>query len=110
MKLTLKVWRQAGPGVAGAFKTYAASATEHMSFLEMLDVVNEELQGRGEEPIAFVAFAPGARQSLTELESACREQLAPFKRPVEFRILPSLPKGPTGKILRRQIRADQSSA
>ena len=53
MKLTLKVWRQAGPGVPGAFKTYAATANEHMSFLEMLDVVNEELQGRGEEPIAF---------------------------------------------------------
>ena len=53
MKLTLKVWRQAGPGATGAFKTYAATANEHMSFLEMLDVVNEELQGRGEEPIAF---------------------------------------------------------
>ena len=64
----------------------------------------------GEEPIAFIAFAPGAKQSLAELEHACREQLAPFKRPVEYRVLPSLPKGPTGKILRRQIRADQSTA
>lgn len=63
----------------------------------------------GEEPIAFVAFKPGAKASLSDLEKACSEQLAPFKRPVEFRILPSLPKGPTGKILRRQIRADQPS-
>ncbi len=53
MKLTLKVWRQAGPAASGEFKTYAATANEHMSFLEMLDVVNEDLQSRGEEPIAF---------------------------------------------------------
>jgi len=54
MKLTLKVWRQAGPGVRGEFRTYAANdVSEHMSFLEMLDVVNEELLARGEEPIAF---------------------------------------------------------
>lgn len=54
MKLTLKIWRQAGPDVAGAFQTYQANAvSEHMSFLEMLDVVNEELLGLGQEPIAF---------------------------------------------------------
>ncbi len=53
MKLTLKVWRQAGPSAPGAFKSYPASANEHMSFLEMLDVVNEDLQEQGEEPIAF---------------------------------------------------------
>ena len=54
MKLTLNVWRQAGPGASGALRTYAANnVSEHMSFLEMLDVVNEELQARGEEPIAF---------------------------------------------------------
>lgn len=53
MKLTLKVWRQAGPNAAGAFHTYTTTANEHMSFLEMLDVVNEELLAKGEEPIAF---------------------------------------------------------
>lgn len=53
MNLTLKVWRQAGPGVAGEFRTYQARANVHMSFLEMLDEVNEELIARGEEPIAF---------------------------------------------------------
>jgi succinate dehydrogenase / fumarate reductase iron-sulfur subunit len=54
MRLTLKVWRQAGPGDRGSFHTYAANdVSEHMSFLEMLDVVNEELLVRGEEPIAF---------------------------------------------------------
>ncbi|MES2123157.1 MAG: succinate dehydrogenase/fumarate reductase iron-sulfur subunit [Gemmatimonadota bacterium] len=53
LKLTLKVWRQPGPDAAGAFQTYTTTADEHMSFLEMLDVVNEELLARGEEPIAF---------------------------------------------------------
>jgi succinate dehydrogenase / fumarate reductase iron-sulfur subunit len=53
MRLTLKVWRQAGPGVEGEFRLYETVANEHMSFLEMLDEVNEALVARGEEPIAF---------------------------------------------------------
>ena len=54
MKLTLRVWRQASPRDAGRFVTYeAADVNEHMSFLEMLDVVNEGLVMKGEEPIAF---------------------------------------------------------
>lgn len=53
MKLTLYVWRQSNSSSKGEFRRYEANAHEHMSFLEMLDVVNEELQARGEEPIAF---------------------------------------------------------
>jgi succinate dehydrogenase / fumarate reductase, iron-sulfur subunit len=54
MNLTLHVWRQAGPNAAGDFKTYQAKdVSPEMSFLEMLDVVNEELTERGELPIAF---------------------------------------------------------
>ncbi|MEM6958004.1 MAG: succinate dehydrogenase/fumarate reductase iron-sulfur subunit [Myxococcota bacterium] len=52
--LKLHVWRQAGPNAQGEFKTYdAKEVNEHMSFLEMLDTVNEELVEKGEEPIAF---------------------------------------------------------
>ena len=52
--LTLHVWRQKSAKEQGAFVTYkTSSVNEHMSFLEMLDVVNEELIGKGEEPIAF---------------------------------------------------------
>jgi succinate dehydrogenase / fumarate reductase iron-sulfur subunit len=52
--LTLHVWRQAGPDVEGRFETYEAKGiSEHMSFLEMLDVVNERLIEEGAEPIAF---------------------------------------------------------
>ena len=54
MKLTLRVWRQRGPNAPGGFKTYAAvNLSPNMSFLEMLDVVNDGLASRGEEPIAF---------------------------------------------------------
>ena len=54
MNLTLRVWRQKNQGAAGQFVTYEArDISEDMSFLEMLDVVNEGLIRRGEEQIAF---------------------------------------------------------
>jgi succinate dehydrogenase / fumarate reductase iron-sulfur subunit len=54
MNLTLQVWRQAGPSAAGKMVTYEArSISPDMSFLEMLDVVNEGLIAQGELPIAF---------------------------------------------------------
>jgi succinate dehydrogenase / fumarate reductase iron-sulfur subunit len=54
MKLTLHVWRQADSRAKGAFATYTASEiSPDMSFLEMLDVVNERLVAAGERPIAF---------------------------------------------------------
>ncbi|MCG3176163.1 MAG: hypothetical protein MOGMAGMI_01104 [Candidatus Omnitrophica bacterium] len=54
MNLKLVVWRQAGPQDKGRAVTYEArDISEHMSFLEMLDVVNEGLLSKGEEPIAF---------------------------------------------------------
>jgi succinate dehydrogenase / fumarate reductase, iron-sulfur subunit len=54
MKLTLHVWRQASAESKGEFVRYEANdVSEHMSFLEMLDVVNEGLVARGESPIAF---------------------------------------------------------
>ncbi len=54
INLTLHVWRQTGPDEPGRFETYQAKdITTHMSFLEMLDVVNEGLIERGETPIVF---------------------------------------------------------
>ena len=54
MTLTLIVWRQNGPNDQGKFETYTAKGiTEHHSFLEMLDVVNEDLIKAGKDPIAF---------------------------------------------------------
>jgi succinate dehydrogenase / fumarate reductase, iron-sulfur subunit len=54
LNLTLRVWRQSGPNDPGQFETYQAQAiSEDSSFLEMLDVVNEQLTNDGKEPIAF---------------------------------------------------------
>ena len=54
MQLTLKVWRQPGPNAEGGLQEYQATdISPDMSFLEMLDVVNEKLIERGEVPIAF---------------------------------------------------------
>lgn len=54
MKITLKVWRQKNKESKGAFKIYAIDhVSEDMSFLEMIDVLNESLVKKGEEPIAF---------------------------------------------------------
>ena len=54
MKVSLKVWRQKNRNTPGEFKTYESpELNSNMSFLEMLDVLNEQLAGRGEEPIAF---------------------------------------------------------
>ena len=54
MNLTLHVWRQKDAKSPGALETYPArNVSPDMSFLEMLDVVNERLVERGEEPIAF---------------------------------------------------------
>ena len=58
--ITLKVWRQDGPDDRGRFETYEApNISEDMSFLEMLDIVNEQLNEDGKAPIVF--------------ESDCRE-------------------------------------
>jgi succinate dehydrogenase / fumarate reductase iron-sulfur subunit len=54
ISVTLRVWRQAGPSAPGRFQAYQAhDLNPNMSFLEMLDVVNDELTEKGEEPIAF---------------------------------------------------------
>ncbi|HHH11790.1 MAG TPA: succinate dehydrogenase/fumarate reductase iron-sulfur subunit, partial [Sorangium sp.] len=54
MSLTLHVWRQASASQKGRFETYKVSdISSGMSFLETLDVLNEQLVESGKEPIAF---------------------------------------------------------
>ncbi|MEL6255614.1 MAG: succinate dehydrogenase/fumarate reductase iron-sulfur subunit [Bacteroidota bacterium] len=54
MKINLKVWRQNGPKDAGKIVDYSLdNVSPDMSFLEMLDVLNEQLVGKDEEPVAF---------------------------------------------------------
>ncbi len=54
MNLTLKIWRQKEAGSKGQMVDYKVTdISEHMSFLEMMDVLNEQLVNTGEEPVAF---------------------------------------------------------
>jgi succinate dehydrogenase / fumarate reductase, iron-sulfur subunit len=53
MKLTLKVWRQKSNKSEGSFETYQVEANEHMSFLEMMDVLNEQLINDKKVPVSF---------------------------------------------------------
>jgi long-chain acyl-CoA synthetase len=59
----------------------------------------------GEEVIAFVVPKPGAQADPGDIIGYCRERLAAYKYPREVRVVAELPKGPTGKILKRELRA-----
>src|SRR4029077_12567138 len=58
----------------------------------------------GEEVCAFVALNAGATADAEALIDFCRSRLAKYKCPREMRFLPSLPKNPVGKILRKELR------
>ena len=54
INITLRIWRQKGPKEKGAFKEYSLqNISTDSSFLEMLDVLNEQLINEGEEPVVF---------------------------------------------------------
>ena len=58
----------------------------------------------GEEVLAFVALKPGASAEPADLVAHCKERLAAYKYPREVRIVDDLPKGATGKILKKELR------
>lgn len=66
----------------------------------VIGVPNPDL---GEEIVAFVTLRSGAKTTLEELDTHCRERLAAFKYPRQITILKSLPKGPTGKIIKTRL-------
>ena len=57
----------------------------------------------GEEVGAAVALKPGASATPGELRAFARDRMAPYKYPRRVWLVPGLPKGPTGKILRREV-------
>ncbi|HAZ64215.1 MAG TPA: succinate dehydrogenase/fumarate reductase iron-sulfur subunit [Armatimonadetes bacterium] len=106
MKLTLHVWRQPGPDAEGRFETYQVpDVDEHMSFLEMLDVVNERLIEEGKEPIAFEhdcregicgacgCLINGRPHGRTRLSATCQLHMRHFKDGEELTIEPMRAKG-----------------
>ncbi len=73
-----------------------------VSEVAVVGVPDEEL---GEVPVAYVATLPGSDVSAEALIAECKRDLAYYKVPATIHFLPELPKGPTGKILRRGLRS-----
>lgn len=69
-------------------------------------VIGAKDELRGEVPVAFVILHEGATATEAELRAFCRENIAAYKVPREVHIARELPRGPTGKILKRALKAD----
>ncbi|MBE7463320.1 MAG: AMP-binding protein [Planctomycetes bacterium] len=67
-------------------------------------VLGERHERRGETVKAFVALHEGQQVTADELLAHCRKDLAPYKVPREIQFRPELPKGPTGKVMRRLLK------
>ena len=77
---------------------------EHRSVLEAA-VVGRPDERWGEVPVAFVVLREGAPVTADELIEHCRAQLARYKVPKEITFLDALPRNPSGKVLKRELRA-----
>ena len=77
---------------------------EHPSVLEVA-VVGRPDDRWGEVPVAFVVLRPGATATGDELVEHCRAQLARFKVPKDVTFLDALPRNPSGKVLKRDLRS-----
>lgn len=93
--------------IRGGQNIYPADIEE--ALYQLADVTEAAVIGApdamfGEVPVAFVAIAQDASLTHDEILSHCQLHLAKFKLPSRIIILPELPKGPTGKILRRALR------
>ena len=83
ISVTLRVWRQAGPNQPGQFVEYQAKdLNPNMSLLEMLDVVNDALEQKGEEPIAFAHDCrEGICGTCSLIQACCTRVSSPPARP-----------------------------
>ena len=91
----------------GGFNVYPREVEEVL--YEHEDVVEAAVIGvphesHGEEVKAIVALTPDASATPDDLQAFCKERLAAYKYPRMVEIVPELPKGPTGKILKRELR------
>ena len=76
---------------------------EHPAVLEAA-VVGRPDERWGEVPVAFVVLRPGGAASADELTAHCRDRLARFKVPKDVAFSEALPRNPSGKVLKRDLR------
>ena len=92
--------------IRSGYKVYPREVEDvlaaHPAVLEAA-VVGAPDERRGEEVVAFVTLAPGAQASASDLIGHCRERLAAYKYPRRVEVRESLPHGPTGKVLKREL-------
>ncbi|MFE1232035.1 long-chain fatty acid--CoA ligase [Streptomyces sp. NPDC059442] len=97
--------------IRGGFNVYPREVEEvlyeHPAVAEAA-VIGVPHPALGEEVAAAVALRPGAEATADELRDFVRERIAPYKYPREVMLLETLPKGATGKILKREIPFDRS--
>ncbi len=93
--------------IRGGFNVYPREVEEvlyeHPAIAEAA-VIGKPDQKLGEEVVAVVALKPGAQATADEVIAYAQERMAGYKYPREVRIVPELPKGPTGKILKKELR------
>ncbi|MCB9740307.1 MAG: long-chain fatty acid--CoA ligase [Deltaproteobacteria bacterium] len=93
--------------IRGGFNVYPREIEEvlyaHPAIGEAA-VIGVPHTSHGEEVKAVVAFKPGHSATVEELQAYCKEHLAAYKYPRLFAVMDALPKGPTGKILKRELR------
>ena len=78
---------------------------EHDAVLEAAVVARPDVRW-GEVPVAFVALRPGATATADELVDHCRARLARYKVPKDVTFIDGLPRNPSGKVLKRELRGD----
>ena len=93
--------------IRGGQNIYPADIEEalyHVPGVAEVAVVGRPDEMFGEVPVAFVAVRPASNLTPSSLTEHCRGELASYKVPCEITLMAELPKGPTGKILRRALR------
>ena len=93
----------------GGFNVYPREVEEvlyeHQDVIEAA-VIGVPHESHGEEVKAVVALSPDAKATPEDLQAFCKDRLASYKYPRMVEIVGELPKGPTGKILKRALRGD----
>ena len=93
--------------ICGGYNIYPREVEDvvyaHPAVLEVV-VIGLPDPALGEIPAAYVVLKPGEQASADEIKAFCKERLAPYKAPRQVEFVSGLPKGPTGKILKRIMR------